>query len=252
MFEFVKKIKEEKEKKERATNEIRFSSAKSLFDVKKEVEGDFEGLLENFRDNSLIMIITGRRGGGKTALGMKFVEIGKILDKKSYVIGFENSKTPRWVKKVNNLEDVPNDSLVLVDEAGISFSARESMKKANKEMANLLSIARHKNLSLIFITQNCMPLRTKIITEKGIKTLKELKNDDKALSYDLKKNKLEFKKISIFPVERQQLIKIETADGDIIECSSNHKLLVRAGKKIVKKKAKDITNKDQLFKPLRD
>ena len=134
--------------------------------------------LENFRDKSLVMLIIGKRGGGKTALGMKFVEIGKILDKKSYVIGFENSKTPKWVRKVNNLEDVPNNSLVLVDEAGISFSARESMKKANKEMANLLSIARHKNLSLIFITQNCMSLRTKVITEKSIKTLKDLNNKD--------------------------------------------------------------------------
>jgi len=251
MFEFIKKIKEEKEEKERVTKKERVSKAKKLFDVKKEVEGNFDSLLESMKDSSLIMIITGRRGGGKTALGMKFVEFGNIFKKKIYVIGFDNSKVPRYVKKAEKLDDVANGSLVLVDEAGISFSARESMKKANKEMANLLSIARHKNLSLIFITQNCMSLRTKVITEKSIKTLKDLNNKDKVLSYNFKEDKLEFKKTIVSPIKNKELIKIETEDGDIIECSPEHKLLVKKDKKIIKKRAKDITNKDYLFKPLK-
>jgi hypothetical protein len=251
MFKFVEKLKEEKVKKETLKKEDKFSRVQGLFNVKDSFNGDFDYFLENFRDKSLVMLIIGKRGGGKTALGMKFVEIGKILDKKSYVIGFENSKTPKWVRKVNNLEDVPNNSLVLVDEAGISFSARESMKKANKEMANLLSIARHKNLSLIFITQNCMSLRTKVITEKSIKTLKDLNNKDKVLSYNFKEDKLEFKKTIVSPIKNKELIKIETEDGDIIECSPEHKLLVKKDKKIIKKRAKDITNKDYLFKPLK-
>jgi hypothetical protein len=173
MFEFIKKIKEEKVEKEKVKKENSFSKAKTLFDVKTSSRGDFNYFLENFNDKSLIMLIIGKRGGGKTALGMKFVEIGKILDKKSYVVGFENSKVPKWVKKASNLEDVPNNSLVLVDEAGISFSARESMKKGNKEMANLLSIARHKNLSLIFITQNSAMLDLNVLRLADVLLFKE-------------------------------------------------------------------------------
>ncbi len=173
MFEFVKKIKEEKAEKERVSRESKFSSAKSLFDVKKDVEGNFDGFLENFRDSSLIMIITGRRGGGKTALGMKFVELGKVFKKKIYVIGFDSSKVPRFVKKAEDLDSVANGSLVLVDEAGISFSARSSMKKSNKRMGELLSIARHKNLSLIFITQNSAMLDLNVLRLADVLLFKE-------------------------------------------------------------------------------
>ena len=173
MFKFVKKIKEEKVKKETLKREDSFSRVKTSFEVKDSINGDFNYFLENFRDKSLVMLIIGRRGGGKTALGMKFVEVGKILNKRSYVIGFENSKVPKWVKKANDLEEVPNNSLVLVDEAGISFSARDSMKKGNKEMANLLAIARHKNLSLIFITQNSAMLDLNVLRLADVLLFKE-------------------------------------------------------------------------------
>ena len=69
--------------------------------------------------------------------------------------------------------NIPNDSLVLIDEAGISFSARDSMKKANKMLASLLSIARHKNLSLIFITQNSALLELNILRLSDILLFKE-------------------------------------------------------------------------------
>jgi len=251
MFDFIKKIKREKEEKEKENSKHRLTKAKSLFTVKKRFAGEFDSLLENFRDNSLIMLITGRRGGGKTALGMKFVELGNILKKKIYVVGFENSKTPGWVKKAENLDEVPNGSLVLVDEAGISFSARSAMKKENKKMGDLLSIARHKNLSLIFITQSCMPKDTEIITNKGIEKLGKLKTGDYILSYNPKNKKMEFKKIFVSPVVKREVIFVETVDGDNIECSPDHKFIVKKGNSIVKKKAKDLTSRDYLLKPLK-
>ncbi|MCD4760027.1 hypothetical protein K8R33_04005 [archaeon] len=250
MFKFVKKYKAKKEEKKRITQIDRFNTALANFEVNSPERGEFKEFIQHFRDHSLIMLIIGRRGAGKTALGMKLVETGAILNKKPYVIGFSNSKVPSWVKKVEYLEEIPNNSLVLIDEAGISFSARSSMKTENKKLAELLSIARHKNLSLIFITQNCMPLKTEIITEEGVKKFKGLKTGDKVLSYNLNKNKLEFKKIYVSSAKKKQLIKIETEDGKIIECSPDHKLLIKKGKKIVKKKAKDLVMEDSLFKPL--
>lgn len=129
--------------------------------------------MTQFRDHSLIMLIVGRRGAGKTALGMKLVETAAILDKNIFVIGFNNSKIPYWVQNVESISEIPNNSLVLIDEAGISFSSRSSMKQSNKDLAELLAIARHKNLSLIFITQNSAMLDLNVLRLCDILLFKE-------------------------------------------------------------------------------
>lgn len=252
MFKFLKKYKEKKGIREKAKLTSKLSKVKEFFEVSKKSRGEFEDFVLDFRDHSLIMLIIGKRGSGKTALGMKFVELGKVFRKKIYVIGFEDSKTPGWVEKADDLEKIPNGSLVLVDEAGISYSARSAMKKENKKMGDLLSIARHKNLSLIFITQSCMPKNTKVITSKGVEKLGELKTGNSILSYNIKKGIMEFNKIFVSPVVKKEVLFIETVDGDRIECSPEHKFLVKQGNRVVKKKAKELTSKDYLLKPLRE
>jgi len=173
MFEFIGKYKAKKEEKKRITQLDRFKSAVSNFNVQDSSRGNFEDFIKGFRDHSLIMLIIGRRGAGKTALGMKLVETAAILNKKIYVIGFGNSSVPNWVKKADDLSEIPNNSLVLIDEAGISFSSRSSMKQSNKDLAELLSIAKHKNLSLIFITQNSAMLDLNVLRLCDILLFKE-------------------------------------------------------------------------------
>ncbi|MBT3416923.1 AAA family ATPase [Candidatus Woesearchaeota archaeon] len=173
MFNPIKKYKKQKEEKHKITQKDRFNSALSNFEVNQIVNGDFEGFMTQFRDHSLIMLIVGRRGAGKTALGMKLVETAAILDKNIFVIGFNNSKIPYWVQNVESISEIPNNSLVLIDEAGISFSSRSSMKQSNKDLAELLAIARHKNLSLIFITQNSAMLDLNVLRLCDILLFKE-------------------------------------------------------------------------------
>ena len=173
MFNPLKKYKKQKEIKQKITQQDRFNSALSNFKVNQLVNGNFEKFMKQFRDHSLIMLIIGRRGAGKTALGMKFVETAAILNKNIFVIGFNNSKIPYWVQNVNDISEIPNNSLVLIDEAGISFSSRSSMKKSNKDLADLLAIARHKNLSLIFITQNSAMLDLNVLRLCDILLFKE-------------------------------------------------------------------------------
>ncbi len=173
MFKFIKRYKAKKEEKKRITMQDRFNSALANFEVLKAERGEFHEFVKHFRDHSLIMLIIGRRGAGKTALGMKLVETAAILGKRIYVIGFSNSKVPSWVKKVESISEIPNNSLVLIDEAGISYSSRSSMKQSNKELAELLAIARHKNLSLIFITQNSAMLDLNVLRLCDILLFKE-------------------------------------------------------------------------------
>lgn len=121
------------------------------FVLEKNVSGNLDDLKNRMKNDSLIMIITGKRGSGKTALGFKILDV-LSGNRKPYYLG--QGKIPGFIKKVLDIKNVKNNSVVLVDEAAISYSSRSSMKKENKVMGELMTIARHKNLSLIIITQN--------------------------------------------------------------------------------------------------
>ncbi|MFT4297889.1 MAG: ATP-binding protein [Candidatus Woesearchaeota archaeon] len=125
------------------------------FEVTKTDKGDYDDFRKRILAGSNIMLITGKRGSGKTALGMKFIEMfKKSTKKKIFTIGFESAKLPFGIKKAESIEAIRNNSVVLIDESAITFSSRESMKTPNKQLGKLMSIARHKNLSLILIAQN--------------------------------------------------------------------------------------------------
>ena len=121
------------------------------FNIVEQTSGDYDDFEDRLRNHSLIILITGKRGSGKTALGFKLLEVvrGK---RKAYYLG--EGKLPKFIKKVSDIKDVRNNSILLVDEAAITYSSRSSMKQSNKILGELMTIARHKNLSLIIITQN--------------------------------------------------------------------------------------------------
>ncbi len=173
IFGKIVEFRKKREEKIREIKKVKEAGAVNEFRIKEAVSGDFSELIRKFGDSSLIMLITGRRGSGKTALGMKLVEIANILGKQSYVIGFESARLPRWIKKAGSIEDVKNDSVVMIDEAALAFSARESMKKTNKELGKLMAIARHKNLSLVIITQSSAMLDLNVLRLTDILLFKE-------------------------------------------------------------------------------
>jgi hypothetical protein len=61
---------------------------------------------------------------------------------------------PKWITAIDDVDTVENGSVVLVDEGAVAFSSRESMTGKNKELGKLLAVARHKDLTLILVTQN--------------------------------------------------------------------------------------------------
>jgi energy-coupling factor transporter ATP-binding protein EcfA2 len=125
------------------------------FEIIKKKKGDYEEFYKKLVRSSLIMLIIGKRGSGKTAFGMKLAEVFHHASKrKVYTLGYEEAKLPYWMKKVRAVEDIPNNSLTLLDEGAIFFFSRESMKNPNKALSKLMAIARHKNLTLILITQS--------------------------------------------------------------------------------------------------
>lgn len=146
---------------------------KSFIEVEK-VEGSFSKFKQKlYKNKSTIGIILGARGTGKSAIGMRILENFKAqTSKKIYAMGFKVDAIPKWIHVVGKVEDIKNDSVILIDEGGIEFNSRRSMSDSNNILSQLLLIARHKDLSVIFITQNSSNLEINAIRQADYLVLK--------------------------------------------------------------------------------
>lgn len=165
-----KKNVEKKLKKKRDSMVARYSELK----IVKTIKGDYKKWEENLlNSDSKIGIILGARGSGKSAFGMRMLEnLHSLSQRKCFAIGFKSKNLPSWIKAVDNVKDLENDSFVLIDEAGISFSSRSSMSSANKLLSDLILVARHKNLSIMFISQNSSNLEVNVLRQADYLVLK--------------------------------------------------------------------------------
>jgi hypothetical protein len=141
----IKKRQEaNKEKKAKPKGKAKYSSLKGA--------GSFE---EKLHENSLIITIAGKRGSGKSTLGFRLMEnIHAKTSRPCYVVGVGDKFLPGWIDSVENIDEVGNGGVVLVDEGALTFSSRDSMSKSNKELGKLMAVARHKDMTLLLITQN--------------------------------------------------------------------------------------------------
>ena len=154
----IKPIKEYVERKKKEGNEkkkIKLPPQYKSFKELKKISGELAEFEKFLQKKGKIGLIIGARGTGKSALGMRIAEnIVAQSGKDIYALGFNKEKLPKYIRVIDDLEDVENNSFLLVDESGINFSSRSSMSSANKLLSSLLFISRHKNISILFITQN--------------------------------------------------------------------------------------------------
>jgi len=133
---------------------------------------DFESGL--FQSKSAIGLILGSRGSGKSALGMRFLEnVAAKTGRKICCMGFARNSLPKWIEPVASLEEVKNNSFLLVDEGGVEFSSRNSMSSANKLLSQLLLISRHKDINVLFISQNSSNIEVNAIRQSDYLLLKQ-------------------------------------------------------------------------------
>lgn len=152
----VRKIKEKK-KESALKKQPHYAMPATFeeFEVVKAVSGDFSAAERRLLHDSLIVLIFGKRGSGKSALGFRLMEnIHEKTGRKGYVLGVGQEVLPQWITSVESLEQVGNGGIVLVDEGALTFASRESMSGKNVALGKLLAVARHKDLTLLFITQN--------------------------------------------------------------------------------------------------
>ncbi|MBD3304626.1 AAA family ATPase [Candidatus Woesearchaeota archaeon] len=174
-----KKVKEKRtekpgNKKEKAKNRPKTSAKYTVLKDIKPIKGKSTSF-ENFfhKSDSTIGIILGARGTGKSAIGLKLLENAHAkAGKQVYAIGFNAKDLPGWIKTAKTPEEVENNSLVLIDESGISFSSRKSMSNSNQLLSSLLMVARHKNISVLFITQNSSNLEVNALRQADFLVMK--------------------------------------------------------------------------------
>ncbi|MCH8329424.1 MAG: hypothetical protein IIB81_03460, partial [Nanoarchaeota archaeon] len=144
------------------------------FEVVKTEKGNYKEFFNKLKNTSLVILIVGKRGSGKTSLGMKFLEFfHHERERKCYTLGYESTRLPFWLKKTDAIEKIPNNSIALFDEGAVLFSSRESMKNVNKELGKIMAIARHKNLTLVLITQNSAMIDLNVLRLADTLILKE-------------------------------------------------------------------------------
>lgn len=190
----IKKHKERKQQRaeEETSTAGKKQSKKSKRDIKKHrkeiselvtyekpveletIQGDYKRFeYKLFNNKSTIGIILGARGKGKSALGMRILENAyKETKRPCYCIGFSEENLPLWIKNVESIDQIKNGSIVLIDEGGILFSSRNSMTEANKVLSDALLVARHNDLSIMFISQNSSNLEINTLRQADFLLLK--------------------------------------------------------------------------------
>ena len=76
-----------------------------------------------------VMLVLGKRGSGKSALGYRLLELFRH-QLAPYVVGAPaqaKQLLPDWIGLAPALEELPNKSMVLIDEAYLAYHARESL-----------------------------------------------------------------------------------------------------------------------------
>jgi len=168
------KVEESSKKKAVKQKREAITAVHEDFNVIHTKDGDYLEFEKKInKSDSKIGVILGARGTGKTAFGMKFLENSRAkYNKKCYAMGFNADELPSWITAVNNIDELGNNAIVLIDEGGILFSSRDSMSNANKLLSDLILIARHKNLTILFISQNSSNLDINILRQADFLILK--------------------------------------------------------------------------------
>ncbi len=124
--------------------------------------------LKKYIPRTGIVLIIGRRGGGKSVLAHAILE-ELHADRECYIYNFPKPGIlPSYIQVTDDIE-FKEGSIVLVDEGYMNFSARKGMSQNNKFIDNLNGLARQKDLLIIYITQESARIDINIV--RGIEVL---------------------------------------------------------------------------------
>lgn len=122
-------------------------------------------------------LVTGRRRRGKTALGMYLLEtLSKTHGIPAYSMGLPREKwhlLPPEIKGLEFGEDLPESSVIFIDEAAMAFYARRSPAELNKQMNIMLTVSGQKDQILIYASHTARKLDVGIVLDMDALIFKE-------------------------------------------------------------------------------
>ena len=122
-----------------------------------------------------VVLILGKRGSGKSALGYWLLEVFHY-QLACYVVGVPAEAgryLPDWVGIRSSLDEIPPKAVILVDEAHLPYHARGSMAAASIEMSRLVNLARQREQTLLFVTQEARQVDRNIASSASVVVFKE-------------------------------------------------------------------------------
>ncbi len=122
-----------------------------------------------------VVLILGKRGSGKSALGYRLLELFRN-QLSPYVVGIPEAAArtlPDWIGIAETLEDVPHRAIILLDEAHLAYHSRNSFKQANTGVSRLLNLSRQREQTVIFVTQEARQIDVNIASSANVLVFKE-------------------------------------------------------------------------------
>lgn len=122
-----------------------------------------------------VIVILGKKGSGKSALAYRLLELLRWIAP-IYVVGLPSTahKYLRdWIEVQPELEDVPPNSIILLDESYIQYHARSSMTSQAKELSQILNLSRQRGQTLIFVSQESRQIDRNILSAADVVIFKE-------------------------------------------------------------------------------
>lgn len=108
-----------------------------------------------------------------------------------------------WIGIAESLEDIPQKSIILVDEAYLPYHSRESLAAKSREMSRILNLSRQREQTLIFVSQEARQVDKNIASSANVVVFK-----------DLGMFQLEFDRPELARIATQAKQAIETINGD--------------------------------------
>ncbi len=124
-------------------------------------------------------LVLGGRGSGKTALGFRMLELYRDHRSDTYIVGAPRSAMallPRWIKHVDSIFTLPDNSVALIDEAHLNLGPHIS-EADRKELASMLALTRQRRQTLFIISQQARTISREIVAAVDILIIKSLRQN---------------------------------------------------------------------------
>lgn len=146
----------------------------SIFSKRTPVEIKTDDLMARLLRNGNIAVVVGRRGSGKSSLGVAVAEEASKHGRQVFVVGFPDEAAelfPSAFKTAKAIEQVPNGAFALLDEAVLLHSSRSW--HGNQGLTRIVDLARQKDMSLVFVTLNTAMIDSNIMRAIDTLVIKE-------------------------------------------------------------------------------